>query len=115
MITIEQIKAECRKAIEFGQNASNGPWQTRSERSWEVIEPCKGGIHKIANLSPRDFSTWGMTTSCNNAAHIVHARTFSPASARVVLERIKDLEENGTPMDRAYQFPRIIAAWEGQS
>lgn len=120
MITIAQIKAECREAIELGQSASDGPWRTHKERPWEVIEPCKGGVHQIANLSPRDFSTLGMTTSCNNARQIAHARTFSPAAARALLGMVDLLEDMATGDGLMGSIARIKldeirGQWEGQS
>jgi len=108
MITIEQIKAECRKAIELSANATAGPWE--SSGKWGDVND-KNGDQIFDSME----NGRGQKATKANAHFAAHARTFSPVAARVVLDRIKDLEEHGTPMDIAYQYPKIIAAWEGRS
>lgn len=112
MITIEQIKAECRKAIELGQSATAGPWV--ASPFGRVSADC--GIILDAVSSASSFAQDDI-----NGNHIAHARKFSPAAAKVVLAEINWLEYQANSYEGWIKImflgrlQVICEMWEGQS
>ena len=88
---LEQFKAECNLAIELGDGATAGPWGEIDGKTLIHVETANIGDGKPCGMPvcsiPKKRS--------NDAAHIAHARTFSPAAARALLEVIEALEDNG--------------------
>ena len=76
MTTIDQIKAECHRAIELDRAAFKGPWQAE-------------GTLAVNN----DYNMVAQSTSDGNLRQICHSRTFSPAAARALLAAIKIVED----------------------
>lgn len=84
---LERIKAACRKAIEFGENATSGPWSQSEVEDGRWInnsQKASEGYRLICAMSGSDYQ--------RDAAWIKHARTFSPAAAQALLTAIEALE-----------------------
>lgn len=109
MKTIEEIKAECERAIALAEKATPGPWEA------STVEDI-GGASIYGNMNAeknRDkrcvaigiFDTKGdaglrpqictplFSEECDaNTAHIAHARTFTPTAAQALLSTIQFLQ-----------------------
>jgi len=88
--TIEQIKAECRKAIELGEKATPGPWMIIDAESDdpETREEC------TALCTPKGLL--GGDNLNIDTEFISHSRAFSPRAAKLALNEIQALEEEAT-------------------
>ena len=114
MTTIDQIKAECHRAIELGEKSTGGPWESKSDGRITV-----SGDIILETVGAR--TTWHEDDA--NCDHIAHSRTFSPSAARALLIAITALEtcqvwddKNSRmiyPAGCALGLEKIIAAWEG--
>lgn len=106
MITIEEIKAQCREAIALASdpNLWDSPWQS------DGTDVASG-------------KDWFDACDIANARHITHSRTFSPAAARVMLDTIEMIEahtvfDHKTSTQKPSAFAamlieRICHKWEG--
>lgn len=84
-MTIDQIKQECRKAIELAEKATEGPWKTKPTSSED-----QGLL--IRGIDKRSEWCCSHQLPSVDVNHIAHARTFAPASARALLENIQRWE-----------------------
>lgn len=87
MITIEDIKAKCHRAIELGEAATEEPWEDDGTQSlWhpysrpEEVTGYEGEHISLGKLEIPDLK------------FIAHARTFSPAAAKALLASIQGYE-----------------------
>lgn len=104
MTTIDQIKAECQKAIELGEKATAGPWESKADGRITV-----SGDIILETVGAR--TTWQEDYA--NCDFIAHSRTFSPAAARALLAMIGQLEMYSDNCFNADLLEFIIEAWEG--
>lgn len=88
--TLEQIKAECRKALELSEKATPGPWS--------VSENCVKTNDLITSPeceTSRGYVLWAAKTNSRNREDfdlISHSRTFTPFAAQAMLTMIEGLE-----------------------
>lgn len=119
MTTIDQIKAECQRAIELGEKATPGPWEQSYGNRPYVLKRDESGGYLLADFNS---FTADVEQCSSDAAFVAHSRMLSPAAARALLIAIAALEtcqvwddKNSRmiyPAGCAMGLEKIIDAWE---
>lgn len=115
MITLEDIKAECRAVIALADKATPGPWVENATRN-EVQTP-----HRltVATCLPTTFAQ-DRSSEHANLQFITRTRTFTPAAAKallVAIDALESMQKHGMPSVHEYctsTLESICALfWEG--
>lgn len=103
---LNKIKAKCLANLALAEQRTQEKWYNDVEEPWKIWD--KTG-HMVANLSPKQNYSYGMTSSCENAAFIAACAGPAEAGWRSTIAAIDDLVgDKGT----SYKLEdAILAAW----
>ena len=113
-MTIEQIKEQCREAINHSVVATPAPWTYRGARTVKKSNGYRIRLEGPKVAAPEVWNT--IDDGLSRDSHfIAHARTFSPAAAKALLATIEWLElmsEHSIVCQE--MLARIANKWEGK-
>lgn len=83
---LARIKLKCQEIIALGEKRTPGMWRCDAEETWEIWDMTG---HILANISPNQHYSYGMTSSCHNAAFIAACAGPAEAMAKSTLAAIE--------------------------